>query len=69
MNKFLTLVFLGLLLIILSFSTKTTRRDSTAHRAAPAGYAGRPATARPAGRSALDNRVNAGSRLLVATQR
>lgn len=69
MNKFLTLAFLGLLLIILSFSTKTTRRDSTAHRAAPASYAGRPATALPSGRNALDNRANAGSRLLVATQR
>lgn len=69
MNKFLTLVFLGLLLVILSFSTKTTRRDSTAHRAAPASYAGLPATALPDGRNALDNRVNTGNRLLVATQR
>ncbi|AMR27614.1 hypothetical protein A0257_11240 [Hymenobacter psoromatis] len=67
MNKFLTLVFLGLLLVILHFSTQTTRRAATARRAVPASYAGLPATAFPKGHKTLDSYRS--RRVLVANQR
>jgi hypothetical protein len=67
MNKFLTLAFLGLLLVILSLSTRATRRDRLTHRSVPTSYATLPATALPHSSNALDSYLS--SRLLVASQR
>ncbi|TDN39771.1 hypothetical protein E4631_09155 [Hymenobacter sp. UV11] len=63
MNKFLTLVFLGLLLVILRFSTQTTSRESAAQPTVPASYAGLPPSEDG---NALSNHQS--GRMLVAAQ-
>ena len=66
MNKFLTLVFLGLLLVLLRFSTQPGRPANPPTPPKPASYAELPATTLPSDNDMLDSYRS--SRLLIATQ-